>query len=199
MTPGGLGLAQAAELCALALRRRSPCEANAVASASNPHQRAADRRAGRSSPRRLASKRALLIAVCALLFVAISVELARFLSVENVERNDAEMLIQAQARGDVGEMLKLLHGCREQPACVASVQANASRLRRPGAVKILSLKSRTAYSLGASSGKTRLAWTVIGRLPVVQCIEVRRTGNVVAGISVSLVSLGAPIPNEADC
>jgi len=165
----------------------------------NPHQRAGDRRAGRSSPRRLASKRALLIAACALLFVAISVELARFLSVENVERDDAEMLIQAQARGDVSEMLKLLHGCRERPACVASVQANASRLRRPGAVKILSLKSRTAYSLGASTGRTRLAWTVIGRLPVVQCIEVRRSGNVLAGINVSLLSLSPPIPNEADC
>jgi hypothetical protein len=165
----------------------------------NPHQRAPEAQAGRPSPPRGLSRRAVLFAVCALLFLAISAELARFLSVENVERNDAEMLIQAQAKGDVSGMLKLLHGCRERPACVASVQANASRLRRPGAVKILSLKSRTAYSLGASSGKTRLAWTVIGQLPVVQCIEVRRTGNVLAGINVSLLSLSAPIPNEADC
>ena len=165
----------------------------------NPHQQAGHRRARRSSPRRLASKRAILIALGALLFVVISVELARFLFVENVERNDAEMLIQAQARGDVSGMLKLLRGCRERPACVASVQANASRLGRPGAVKILSLKSRTAYSLGASTGRTRLAWTVIGRLPVVQCIEVRRSGNVLAGIDVSLLSLSPPIPNEADC
>ena len=165
----------------------------------NPHQQARDRRAGQLSPRRVSPRRAGLIAVCVLLFVAVSVELARFLSVENVERNDAEMLIQAQASGDVNGMLELLHGCRERPACVASVHANASRLRRPGAVKILSLKSRTAYSLGNSSGKTRLAWTVIGRLPVVQCIEVHRTGNVLAGISVSLLSLSPPIPNEADC
>jgi hypothetical protein len=165
----------------------------------NPHQQAGDRHAGRSSQRHLLSKRAVLIAAGGLLFVAISVELARFLSVENVERNDAEMLIQAQARGDVNRMLELLHGCRERPACASSVEANASRLRRPGAVKILSLKSRTAYSLGATSGKTRLAWTVIGRLPVVQCIEVRRTGSVLAGIDVSLLSLSAPIPNEADC
>jgi hypothetical protein len=164
-----------------------------------PHQRAGDTHAGRPSPSGRLSKRTLGIALCALLFLAISVELARFLSVENVERNDAEMLLQAQAKGDVSGMLKLLHGCRERPACAASVRSNAGRLRRPGAVKILSLKSRTAYSLGASSGKTRLAWTVIGRLPVVQCIEVRRTGNVLAGISVSLLSLSAPIPNEADC
>jgi hypothetical protein len=165
----------------------------------NPQQEAGDRQTRRSSPRHLFSKRSALIAVCTLLFLAISVELARFLSVENVERNDAEMLIQAQARGDVKGMLELLHGCRERPACMVSVEANASSLRRPGAVKILSLKSRTAYSLGASSGKTRLAWTMIGRLPVVQCIEVRRTGNALVGINVSLLSLSRPIPNEADC
>src|SRR5262249_61561517 len=107
-----------------------------------PHQQAGAQRAGRFSPGRVSSGRAVLIAVCALLFVAVSVELARFLTVENAERNDAEMLIQAQARGDANGMLELLHGCRERPACVASVQANASRLRRSGAVKILSLKSR---------------------------------------------------------
>jgi hypothetical protein len=33
----------------------------------------------------------------------------------------------------------------------------------------------------------------------VQCIEVQRTGNVLAGINVSLLSLSPPIPNEADC
>ena len=84
-------------------------------------------------------------------------------------------------------------------ALAASVTANAARLHRPGVVKILSLKSRTAYSLTGATGKTRLAWTVIGRLPVVQCVEVRRTGNAVAGIDIALLSLSAPIGNEADC
>ena len=81
------------------------------------------------------------------------------------------------------------------------MRTNASnpRLRRAGAVKILSLKSHTAYSLTGASGKTRLAWTVIGKLPVVQCIVVRRSGNFVAGITIELLSLSAPIPNEADC
>jgi len=144
-------------------------------------------------------KRAVLILVPVLLFLAISAELARFLSVENVERDDAETLLQAQARGDVSGMLDQLDGCRQRPTCVATVEANATRLRRTGAVKILSLKSGTAYSLTGTSGKTRLAWTVIGRLPVVQCVQVRRTGNVLAGINVMLLSLSAPIPNEADC
>jgi hypothetical protein len=73
------------------------------------------------------------------------------------------------------------------------------RLRRAGGVEILQLTSATAYSLTGSSGKTRLAWTVRGALPVVQCVGVRRTGNPVSGINVTLTSLSAPIPNEADC
>jgi hypothetical protein len=134
-----------------------------------------------------------------LVFVLISALLARFLSVENAERDKELALLQAQARGDVSAMLAQLTGCRESPACVATLEGNASRLRRPGAVKILSLKSTTSYSLAGATGKTRLAWTVIGRLPVVQCVEVRRTGTFLTGVKVALLSLSAPIANEADC
>jgi hypothetical protein len=98
-------------------------------------------------------------------------------------------------------MIGRLSGCRERPSCVAAAKQNAAdpRLRRSGAVKILSLTSATANSPTSATGKTRLAWTVIGRLPVVQCIEVRRTGNAIGGLTVTLLSLSAPIPNEADC
>ena len=133
------------------------------------------------------------------MFIAISVLLARFLSVENAERDKEASLLQAQVRGDVRGMLAQLDGCSARPACVAQVRANAARLRRPGAVKILSLKSRSAYALTGASAKTRLAWTVIGRLPVVQCVDVRRSGNPLSGITVTLRSLSAPIANEADC
>jgi len=133
------------------------------------------------------------------LFVVVSGMLARFLTAENAERDKEETLLQAQARGDVNAMLAQLTGCRQSATCVATVRADASRLRRSGAVKILSLKSATAYSLAGATGKTRLAWTVIGRLPVVQCVEVRRTGSFFFGIHVALLSLSAPIPNEADC
>jgi hypothetical protein len=134
-------------------------------------------------------------------FLAASALLARFLSTENTERDADLALIQAEARGDVAGMLAQLSGCRSNPSCVALVRANAanSRLRRAGAVKILSLKSATAYSLTGASGRTRLAWTVIGKLPVVQCVDVRRTGNFFKGITINLMSLSAPIPNEADC
>jgi hypothetical protein len=143
----------------------------------------------------------VLIPLAVVLFVAISLLLARFLEVENTERDADLALIQAQARGDVASMIAQLSGCGRQPACVATARTNASnpRLRRAGAVKILSLKSSTSYSPTGATGKTRLAWTVIGKLPVVQCIEVRRSGNLFKGESVVLLSLSAPIPNEADC
>lgn len=136
-----------------------------------------------------------------LLFLAISFFLARWLSVENDERDADLALIEAQARGDAQGMIRRLAGCRTSPACVRSVRANVAnpRLRRAGAVKILQLVSATSYSLTGASGRTRLAWTVIGKLPVVQCVGVRRTGNPVTGIRVTLTSLSAPIPNEGDC
>jgi hypothetical protein len=127
--------------------------------------------------------------------------LARFLQVDNVERDNELALIEAEAKGDANAMLDDLSGCRRSPSCVASVRRNAGdlRLRRSGAVKILSLSSATANSPTASTGRTRLAWTVIGTLPVVQCVEVHRSGNFLEGINVTLLSLSAPIQNEADC
>src|SRR5262245_25897034 len=152
-----------------------------------------------SRRRRLSRKAIGLIAICVVVFLVLSALLARFLSVENVEREDLDKLLVAQARGDVPRMLAQLSGCAKQPGCVASTSTNARKLQRPGAPKILSIKSKTAYSFTGTTGVTRLAWTVIGRLPVVQCVQVRRTGNALTGIHVALLSLSAPIANEADC
>jgi hypothetical protein len=144
-------------------------------------------------------KRLLLAGL--VLVALVSVVLARFLSVENTERDADLALVQAEAKGDVAAMLKRIGGCRASPACVAGVKANAAnpRLHRAGAVKILSLESHTAYSLTGATGETRLAWTVIGKLPVVQCLRVRRTGNALTGIHLQVIGLSAPIDNEGSC
>ena len=89
--------------------------------------------------------------------------------------------------------------CAGTRGCATTARADASSLRRPGSVKILSVKSNTSYTLTGATGVTRLAWTVIGSLPVVQCVAVSRTGNALAGIHVHLLSISAPIPGEADC
>jgi hypothetical protein len=145
------------------------------------------------------AKRIALIGAGVVLFLASSALLARFLTVENLERDEELALLQAQARGDVPGMLAHLHGCRQSRTCLATVEADAHTLRRHGAVKILMLTSPTAYSLGGATGTTRLAWAVIGRFPVVQCVRVRREGNFVAGISLKLLSVSAPIAKTAEC
>jgi hypothetical protein len=150
----------------------------------------------RRLPRR---RRVTVVLVGAVLILAGGALLARYVSAENVERDDILMVLQAQARGDAERELALLDGCRSRPSCAATVRASANRLRRPGAVKILSIKSPTAGSLTGATGTTRVAWTVIGRPPVVQCVLVRRTGNALRGIDVALLSLSAPIENEANC
>jgi hypothetical protein len=152
----------------------------------------------RSLPRR---RRVTSLVIAALLLLIVGGLLARFLSAENAERDADLALVAAQARGEEAGMVERISGCRQSPSCTAAAKANASnpRLRRPGAVKILQLESPTAYSLFGATGKTRLAWTVIGTLPVVQCVDVRRTGNFLTGIHVQLLGLSAPIGNEGRC
>ncbi len=142
-----------------------------------------------------------LFGVSLLLVLAVSVLLARFLTVENLERDDDLALVQAEARGSLAGILHELSGCTASPTCMASARANVHNrsLRRSGAVKILQLESKTAYSLSSATGKTRLAWSVIGTHPVVQCIEVHRTGNFFTGMHVQLVGIGAPISGEGTC
>ena len=147
-------------------------------------------------------RRLRIAALVGVAFVLVaSVVLARYLQTENVERDADLAVIQAQARGDASGMLARLSGCRQRPACLATVRANVAnpRLRRRGSVKILLVNSDTSYSPFGDTGPSRVAWTVIGKLPVVQCVQVRRTGNFLTGIHVHLLSISRPIPNEDDC
>ncbi len=109
--------------------------------------------------------------------------------------------MRAEARGDVGAMLDRLSGCRADAKCLAQVRSVAgdARVRQAGAIKLLQVESKTASALFGATGKTRIAWTVLGGKPVVQCIVVQRTGNPLTGIGVRLLSISAPIRNEGDC
>jgi hypothetical protein len=140
----------------------------------------------------------LLIAVGVVVFLAISFELARYLTTENRERDAVYALLRDQARGDAPAMLARLSDCDAR--CRAAVEANARRLKRPGDVKILAYDSSTAYTLGSASGPTRVAWTIVNRqLPVVQCVDVQRTGNVLTGRAINLRRLSVPIDRQGTC
>ncbi len=142
-----------------------------------------------------------LFAACVVVVLAGGALLARFLSAENAERTEVVALLQAEAKGDLAGMLQRLDGCRESPTCMAGATADANdpRVRRAGAIKLLQLESPTAYSLSGASGRTRVAWTVIGTLPVVQCVDVRRSGGFISGIHVHLLAISTPIAGEGRC
>jgi hypothetical protein len=150
----------------------------------------------RGLPRR---RLVVVAAIAMVLFLGLSVLLGRYLAVENTERDEVLAVLRAQARGDAGGVIQRISGCATHPGCVARATQNAASLRRGGSVKILSLTSHTAYSLTGATAPTRVAWTVIGRLPVVQCVTVKRTGNFLTGVSVALLSVSKPISNEGDC
>jgi hypothetical protein len=146
------------------------------------------------SRRRLVS----FVALGAIVFLAISLLLARYLSTENRERDAVYALLRDQARGDAQAMLKRFDGCDAR--CRANVEADARRLKRAGDVKILAYTSSTSYALGHAEGPTRVAWTIVNKqLPVVQCVQVERTGNVLAGTTINLRRLSVPIDRQGTC
>jgi hypothetical protein len=145
------------------------------------------------------SRRVPLILAAVLVFLAVSFELARWLSTESTERDKVHRLLEAQARGDANAMLAQLRGCNDA-ACRATVQRDARILKRPGAVKIVSYESGTSYALGSASGNTRVAWTSLQRgLVIVQCVSVHRGGSALAGRSVTLLRISAPIDRQGSC
>jgi len=139
-----------------------------------------------------------VFAAVVVVFLGLSALLARWLSLENVERNAVVVLIENEARGDARAMLVQLHGCDNQ--CRANVIADARRLRRPGRVQILAYQSQSSYSLTTTVADTRVAWkSSLGRLPVVQCVKVERKGNAISGLQIRLLTLSVQIPDTADC
>lgn len=144
--------------------------------------------------------RRLLLALGVVAFLLVAFVVARWLTNEGAERTEIHALLQDQARGDTAAVLARLDGCAATPACADQARRAIAKARRPGDVKILNLSSATAYSLGAATGRTRVAWTVVGEgLPVVQCVTVRRTGNAVFGRKIVLERLSLPIANEGSC
>lgn len=142
-------------------------------------------------------KRAVLIAVVVVAVLGISVLVARWLNTDTVERAEVTALLEEQLRGDADAMLRRLERC--DSACAAVVRRNARRLRGDGDLKIALYQSQTAHALTSRKRFTRVVWFTPHRLTTVQCVLVRRDGNVFAGTTVSLLRVTAPIGRESSC
>lgn len=144
------------------------------------------------------SRRLVAIAVPATLVVlAVGFFSARFLTTENRERDAIFTLLQRQAAGDERGVLAKLHGC--DAACAAKLHAFLPKVTGTGAVKIARLDSGTSYTLGTSTGTSRVVWVHgVDSRPIVQCVLVRRHGGPLTGRSVSLLALSAPLADNED-
>jgi hypothetical protein len=140
-----------------------------------------------------------LVALGVVLFVAISVGLARVFGANGTEQSAITSLVKAEAAGDQQAMLARIHGCAPSPGCRTRVAENAVDLKRPGAVTVIQLQPSTSFSLGGKVGTARVAWRAGSSLPIVQCVRVKRTGNVVGGLTVQLLEISARIKSDSSC
>jgi hypothetical protein len=140
-----------------------------------------------------------LIIVGAAVFLAVSALLARAFSVGGAEQGAITSLVKAEARGDRSAIVSAIDGCAANAGCVARATILATRLRHPGSVSIVQLNQSAGFSLGSTLGTARVAWIVGGSTPIVQCVRVRHTGNLLAGFRVQLLEVSRRIAGGSDC
>ncbi|MBV9359428.1 MAG: hypothetical protein JO023_28280 [Chloroflexi bacterium] len=140
-----------------------------------------------------------LIVLGALLFVAVSALLARVFSANSAEQSAITSLVKAEAAGDAQQMALKIDGCERQSACRTRVATDAQRLKRAGSVSIIQLQPSTSFSLGTKVGTARVAWSAGGSLPIVQCVRVRRSGDVLSGLHVQLLEISLRIKSDSVC
>jgi hypothetical protein len=139
------------------------------------------------------------IAVAVIMFLAISALLARALSANAAEQSAITGLVKAEVRGDANAIINDVAGCRTVPACRRRASEDAAALRHAGAVSIIQIQPSTSFSIAGTLGTARVAWNVGGSLPIVQCVRVRRGGNVISGLRVELLAVSRRIKSDAAC
>ncbi len=143
--------------------------------------------------------RILLVVLGLVVFLAISLGLARVLSANGAEQDAVLSLLRAQARGDANGVIAQMEGCAQRPSCVADAHATSTRLRSPGKVVLVRLDASTSFSLGGHDGVARVVWKTPSRTTIVQCVDVHRGGDVLRGLTVELRALSRPIGHQAAC
>ena len=138
------------------------------------------------------------IVFATVVFLSISLLLARGLSGAGIERARTLDVLQAQARGDAAGVLARLPACRREPACVTTTRRRVARLARQGEVEILSFEPSARLTIARQTGSARVAWRVGDGAPIVQCVRVRREGPLQGG-DVELLAISAPIRAQGSC
>jgi hypothetical protein len=142
----------------------------------------------------------LAIAGAIIVFLVVSALLARIFSANSAEQSAITSLVKDEASGDTGAVIGDIAGCHASPACRTRAGYNATTLKHSGAVSIIQIQASTSFSIAGTLGTARVAWNVAGRPhPIVQCVRVRRTGNVISGLKVELLEVSRRINSESAC
>ncbi|MBV9804226.1 MAG: hypothetical protein JO130_13585 [Solirubrobacterales bacterium] len=141
----------------------------------------------------------IAIAVAIVVFLLISALLARVFSANSAEQSAITTLVTDEAHGDTGAVIGDITGCRSTPACRQRASENVRALAHPGPVSIIQIQPSTSFSIAGTRGFARVAWSVGGSLPIVQCVRVWRTGNAISGLHVELHQVSRRIGSESAC
>jgi hypothetical protein len=141
----------------------------------------------------------VLIPVAVIVFLAVSALLARAWSADGAESTAITNLVQAEARGQTPAVIAAIRNCRRHSACRARAAYNTQHLPHGRSISIIQLQPSTGFTLTATLGTARVAWNVGSSLPVVQCVRVRRAGNVIKGLDVQLLEISRRIQSDAAC
>jgi len=82
----------------------------------------------------------------------------------------------------------------ERRAAIEAIQARAGEDFR-----VVRVDGPSRLVVGPRTGTARVVWSAAGRLPMVQCVTVRRDGDLLAGFEVSVRAVSRPIGREAAC
>src|SRR5262249_55627250 len=129
---------------------------------------------GHMPQRRLVASRAMRrvsligIGLGVIVFVGVSVLLARAFNADGNEGSAITSLIQAEASGNPNGVISQIRDCSQSASCRALARRNAETLKHSGSVSILQLQPSTGFSLTSTLGYARVAWNVGGSLPRVQ-------------------------------
>lgn len=141
----------------------------------------------------------LAIAAAVVVFLVVSALLARIFSANSAEQSAITSLVKDEARGDTSSVIGDIAGCGASPTCRTRAGYNATALKRAGTVSIVQIQPSTGFSIAGTLGTARVAWTVGGSVPIVQCVRVRRTGNAISGLKVDLLVVSRRIKSDTAC
>jgi hypothetical protein len=139
------------------------------------------------------------IGLAVVLFVVISVLVARAVGVGDAQNAAVTALVRAEIRGDTNGVISLISGCGRSAACRTRAATLAASLRRPGVLSVLQVQPSTNVALTGSVGTARVAWLVGSSLARVQCFRIRNAGNVLAGFTIEILQVSGKLASDATC